>query len=129
MKERGYAASDIDETIDQAIHAGMIDDRLFAKLWVDDRVLHRPISRRALSLELSERGVPRDLAVAAMREGYPAELEPELAWKAAEARYERLSRVEEEKRLRRTFDYLIRRGFSSGLAREAIRRLEKEAAS
>ena len=40
MKERGYTASDIDETIDQAIHAGMLDDRLFAKLWVDDRVLH-----------------------------------------------------------------------------------------
>ena len=127
MKERGHTASDIDETIDQAIHAGMIDDRLFAKLWVEDRVLHRPISRRALSLELSDRGVPRDLAMQAMCDGYPPEIERDIAWRAAQARYARLARVEQEKRIRRTYDFLIRRGFSNSLAREAIRRLEKEA--
>lgn len=105
--------------------AGLIDDRTFARLWIEDRVLYRPLSRRAIARELSEKGVPDPIAEKALADGYPASMEKELIWRLAGERYERLSGVESEKRDRRTVGYLARRGFALGLAHDVVRQLAK----
>lgn len=104
----------------------MIDDPLFAKLWVEDRILHHPMSRRAVARELADKGISSDLTAAALEAGYPPAREPELALQVAEARFQRLQNVDPEKRTRRMIDHLMRRGFSASVAHEAIRRLERE---
>jgi len=101
----------------------MIDDRAFARLWVEDRVLYHPLARDAVARELRDKGVPEDAAAAALTELYPAEREKELIWKLARERYERLAEVEPAARERRTLGYLTRRGFAFGLSREVVRRM------
>ena len=128
MKAKGFAEAQIEETIVQASAAGMLDDRLFAKLWVDSRVMHHPLSRNAVVRELRDKGISGELIDAAMRAGYPAEREPELAIQLARARWDRLHGVETRKRRDRVMAYLVRRGFSVGTARDVVRKLEREGA-
>jgi len=103
----------------------MIDDRAFARLWIEDRILHHPLARDAVTRELREKGVPDAIASEALGELYPEHLERELILRLARERYERLAGVGEEARDRRTLSYLTRRGFPFGLSGEIVRQLAK----
>ena len=52
----------IDQVVDRLIHAGLLNDEEFAKAWVRDRLLFKPKSRRALSVELAQKGISREVA-------------------------------------------------------------------
>ena len=125
LAARGFAEREVEATIGLAKDAGLIDDRVFARLWIEDRILHHPLARDAVARELREKGVPEAIATSALVEFYPEHLEKELVWKLARERYERLAGVEEEKRDRRTLSFLTRRGFRFGVSREIVRRLAK----
>ena len=105
----------------------MLDDRAFARLWIEDRILHHPLSRDAVARELREKGVPDAVAATALAALYPEEMERQLALRLARERYERLAGVDDEARDRRTLGYLTRRGFSFGLSGEIVRQLSRGA--
>lgn len=129
LRQAGFASEDVDAAVRRAIEEELVDDRVFAKLWVDDRLIHHPLSRRAVEQELAERGVPREHIVAALDASYPSAREAELAYELAAARWARLSSSEPEARRRRVVDHLLRRGFPMGLAADAARRVEREEGS
>jgi regulatory protein len=118
----GVARSEIDAALAQAREFAWIGDRVFARLWVEDRLLHHPLSRRAIEQELRGRKVPHDVVVAALDEHYPAEREREVARELARDKLARLAGLDEVKRLRRTTDFLIRRGFPTSIAVDSARR-------
>jgi len=125
LKRRGFSAEEIDATIEQAEDAGLLDDRLFAKLWINDRLLHRPASRRAIASQLLEKGVAREVIEPLLDEAYPPEREREVALRLASERYERLGGLDAAHRARRTVDHLARRGFRRSIAIQLVRRLEE----
>jgi len=125
LAARGFAEREVEAAIGLAKDAGLIDDRTFARLWIEDRVLHHPLARDAVARELREKGVPEAIVASGLTDFYPEHLEKEFVWKLARERYERLAGVEEEKRSRRTLGFLTRRGFRLGLSREIVRRLAK----
>jgi SOS response regulatory protein OraA/RecX len=59
---------------------------------------------------------------AAVRDHYPQEQERDVARDLAVARLARLGALDEMTRRRRTIDFLIRRGFSSSVAADSVRR-------
>ena len=122
MEEAGFSCEDIDAALSAARDLGWIDDRVFARLWVEDRMLHHPLSRRAVEEELRGRKVPHDVISAAVRDHYPEEQERVVARSLAEARLARLGGLDEMTRRRRTIDFLIRRGFSGSVAADSVRR-------
>jgi len=127
LQQRGISFDEIERLIGEARQAGMIDDRLFAKLWVEDRMLHRPLARRAVSQELRRKGVDAPLVEQALQDGYPVSREPEVALRLARMRFERLQTVADpEKRTRRVLGFLDRRGFSRDLALRVVRQVEQE---
>ncbi len=105
--------------------AGLLDDALFARLWVEDRILYHPLSRRAVERELTEKGIASEIAAKTMGEIYPLEREKEIALKLAQTRLERYRSLDPERRVHRTIAYLTRRGFTFSLASSVIRALEK----
>jgi len=109
-----------------ATSAGMIDDRAFARLWVIDRVEHHPLARAIVARELQEKGIPANMADAALASEYPPALERELIVRLARERYERLRGVDPEARARRTIGFLTRKGFAFSLVSAVVRRLERE---
>ncbi|MDD5220333.1 MAG: regulatory protein RecX [Candidatus Bipolaricaulis sp.] len=126
MREAGFSPEDADAAVRRAIEEKRIDDRLFARLWVDDRLLHHPLSRRAVEQELAERAVPREHIAAALDASYAPSREPEVARELAAARWARLAAIEPEVRRRRVIDHLLRRGFTAGLAADIVRQVERE---
>ena len=102
--------------------SGWIGDATFARLWIEDRLEHHPLSRRAVEDELRGRKVSREAIVAALAEHYPPEKEREVAASLVEARLARLAGLDEATRRRRATDFLLRRGFSSSIAVDSVRR-------
>ena len=126
LKERGHDVDRIEETINSALGAGLLDDRGFAKLWVTDRLWHHPLSRAALAQELREKGIDPALIDATIDELYPPVREVELARELASARFDRLRGIDVERRRNRIVNHLMRRGFRRGIAFDVIRQIEKE---
>ena len=120
----GFGEETIEKVLHQAKNAGLLDDPLFARLWVEDRILHHPISRRAVERELTEKGIASDTVEQVLQALYPPEKEKQLALKLAQARYERYEGLTQVQRTRRTVAYLTRRGFSLGMAKSIVRALE-----
>lgn len=129
LRHAGFSPEDADAAVRRAIGEERIDDRLFARLWVDDRLLHHPLSRRAVEQELVERGVPREHITAALDAGYPSSHEPEVARQLAATRWARLAASDPDARRRRVIDHLLRRGFTAGLAADIVRHMEREEGS
>ena len=125
LERHGFSAAEVAATIRQAEDAGLLDDRLFAKVWIEDRLLHRPASRRAIAAELLGKGVAREVFGPLLDEAYPPIREREVALWLASERYARLAGIEPERRARRTANFLARRGFPRSLAIAIIRELEK----
>jgi len=129
LGQRGISFEEIERLILRAREAGLLDDRLFAKLWVEDRMTNRSLARRAILRELREKGIDPALADEAVRAGYPSAKEPEVALRLARARFERLSAItDREKRARRVLGFLDRRGFDRNLAIRIVRQIEQEEA-
>ncbi|MEW5825521.1 MAG: regulatory protein RecX [Candidatus Bipolaricaulota bacterium] len=124
LERLGYPRDEVEAALAVARDERWLDDALLARLWVEDRLLHHPLSRRALEAELRSRGVPADIASRALVDLYPPEREPEVALELARARLARPA-PDDARRERRTIDYLLRRGFSSRLAVDAVRRAQE----
>lgn len=116
----------VEEVLCQAEAAGLLDDAVFTRLWVEDRLLHRPLSRRAVERELAEKGIAAETVEQIMEALYPPEKEKEVALRLAQARFTRYRGLARERRDRRMVAYLTRRGFTFSLASSVVRALERE---
>ncbi|NLE77421.1 MAG: RecX family transcriptional regulator [Chloroflexi bacterium] len=97
--------------------AGLVDDRSFARFWVENRQAFRPRGRRALQYELRQKGVT-DEEILRATEGLETESQAvELALRQA-PHWQGLDRAHFRRRM---MGYLMRRGFDYAEAQEAVR--------
>src|SRR5690242_9079567 len=64
----GYPAALVEGTIARLTEIGLLDDEAYARGWLETRDRARPRGERVLRQELRLRGVPREVAVAALDE-------------------------------------------------------------
>ena len=126
LAQYGFSEHEIDKAIEQGKAAGLLDDKLFTKLWVEDRIAHHPLSRRAVERELQEKGIDQETVSQILNELYPPEKEVKIALELAQARMARYRGLNRTTRMRRTLNFLLRRGFNLSLARKVIRTVDKE---
>ena len=124
LRALGFSEETVEKVLGKAQADGLLDDALFARLWVEDRLLHRPISQRAVELELAEKGIASETVAQVLQALYPPEKEKKLALQLAQARYQRYRGLTKDQRARRTVSYLTRRGFPLALAKQIVRSLE-----
>ena len=122
----GFTDQEIEKAVATAEAAGLLDDEIFTKIWVEDRLLHHPLSRRAIGQELADKGIDKGTADAALEKFYSAGKEKELALSLAQARLARYATLDRDSRMRRTISFLTRRGFSFSLARSVVEIADKE---
>lgn len=119
LLEKGFPPEVVHEALSWAADGGILDDRLFARLYAEDRLLSRPCSRRLLARELRERGVDGALADEAAGEALAELSERDLARQALETRRRLWEGLPPEAAARRAAAFLLRRGFSADVARTA----------
>ncbi len=131
LRTKKTADGEAQEVLARLAERGLVDDRDFARQWVDNRQSFRPRSRRALRMELRRLGVSEPDALAAL-EGVE---EGDAALAAARKKAARLMEtVRGDPQPRRTFEnkltaFLAARGFDFDLSRETARTVWRERAS
>ena len=120
MRRRGVPDQVRDRVLERFVDVGLIDDAMFAQVWVESRHAGRGLAKRALAFELSRRGVEPavvDEAVARL----PFEQEEATARALVAARLAGTRALEPNARTRRLAGMLARKGYSPGLAFRVVR--------
>jgi regulatory protein len=118
----------IEETIERLRREGFADDKKFASAWVENRSTFRPRGRRALALELRQKGID-DHTIESALEGIDDEA---LAYEAGQKKARKLalslSKGQDWTEFRKKMsEFLARRGFSYSVIAPIVKRLWNEA--
>lgn len=122
LEKRQIEAAVADEVLARLIRAGLVNDRQFARFWVESRESARPKGCWALREELRGKGVDSEAIEAAVQDVN----EEQSALAAARQRASRWTSLDEQTFRRRLLGFLQRRGFSYGISRRVTARMWEE---
>ena len=88
----------------------LLNDRQFAREWIQMR-LRKPLGLRRIFFELRQKGISEEILEEESRVVPRQESEERVVEMLARRRLERYKNLDEPKRKRRVFEYLVRRGF------------------
>lgn len=119
---RGFSVPVVAEVIGRLTSSGYLDDRRFAGQWAEWAVRNGKGYGPRLSLELARRGVPKEIIAEVLADiqaghGEEATLATLAARKFAGFDFGTAS----DRERRRVVNYLVRRGFSTGIILEYFR--------
>ena len=98
----------IEVVVERLTRGGMLNDNNFAEMWVESRSTFKPRGRKALRIELRQKGITDDVIEESL-----AELdEGELAYRAASKQARKLKHLEWQDFRKKLYGYLARRGFN-----------------
>jgi regulatory protein len=116
FRRKSFEESVIDDVVAYLIDLELLDDTAFANYWVEQRETFRPRSRFALSQELRQKGISREI----IDEVVEQIEETDAARRAVEKKALHWSGLPEDTFKRKLAGYLQRRGFSYDIIRETI---------
>ena len=111
LQAKGYNPEYISATLVWLKSYGYVDDRAFAKAWVEERRRLHGKGRYALRQELKQKGIDEQWIAEAL-EAIDNEDERQLAYAWGQKRYERIKHLEWSQIERRIGSFLQRKGFS-----------------
>ena len=112
-----YSPEIADRVMERLDQKGYLQDQQFAALWVQSRSLTKPMSRRRLSQELSQKGIKNDAQAVAL-----ADFDEETALRQIIEKKSRLTRYRDDRQ--KFIQYLARQGFSFDLIQSCLRQFE-----
>jgi regulatory protein len=111
----GEPPADVDAALERLSSAGLIDDANYAKQVARSKALGAGMSRRRIQMELTKRGVAREISAAAIDEVFASESvdEDQLIERAARKKLRTLAKLDDLTRRRRLYAFLARRGYDA----------------
>lgn len=122
LEERGFDAAVVEGALAHMEEQGLVSDRAFGQYLLTKLTQSQPSGRKRIAFEMKHKGVGKKILEELVETISPEE-ERARARELAEARWQRLSNLDKEKRKKRVYDLLIRRGFSFDLCRELLQEL------
>jgi len=110
LKRRGAPAEVAGAVVAELQSRGYLDDEAFARWWAQARARGRRVGSVRLRQELAAKGIPRELAAAAVGAAFEETAELDRALEAARRRLPGLLRTGPGRAPARLRDYLLRRG-------------------
>lgn len=120
LARRGVDDGIAEQVLGRLGEVGMIDDALFAELWVSSRHRGRGLAGRALSQELRRKGVDEELVREAVDTLDPAQ-ELQTARALVARRLPGSRALGPDARVRRLVGLLARKGYPAGIAFRVVR--------
>lgn len=117
LLEKGFEPKVAEEVCQRCVEQGYIDDKAFAKQWVDERLRLKPRSPYMLRMELQQRGVDRSIVEDAVS-GVSKEAELEAARSLIEKKARRLQGPPNPDEERKLLSMLMRKGFSHSIIQQ-----------
>jgi len=112
----------IEETLERLKNIRLVDDNQFAQMWVENRNTFRPRSKRALEIELRQKGLNNEAIQASLSNVD----EEALAYEAGLKRATRFKGQEWSEFRKKLSEFLARRGFSYSTIASIVSRLWNE---
>lgn len=125
LRRKGYPLKLSRKVLEEFVVTGLIDDRAFAKFWLNWRSEINPRSINFIRLELRQKGISEDL-IAEILDSFSSEDEFQKAKALAQKRFEKLRNLEPAKIKSRLYSYLQRRGFAADIIFEVISEIFKK---
>jgi len=113
LKKREYPPEIVADVIAYLKKTKQLDDRLFAKLWVDSRI-KRSLGVARLRYELKNKGIENSIIediLSAAQENYDEEA---AIRKVIEHKLKGMAKLSNDKKLSRLYGFLSRRGYPKG---------------
>ena len=120
LRERNVPDDVAARVLDRFEEVGLIDDRVFAQMWVESRQRGRGLSGRALRSELHRKGVPAPLIDEALEQVDPAD-ELAAAREVASRKARSLVGLPRATQVRRLSGALARKGYGAGVTSQVVR--------
>jgi len=120
LLEKGFDQEDCERVLERLKNAGLSGDSGFAQVWVENRQLFRPRSRRMLTAELRQKGVADDDIEQALV-GLPDE--EQLAYEAAVRSIRKWQGLDRETFRKRLSGFLARKGFNYEAVSATVRKV------
>jgi len=121
LEQKGYGSDVIEEIVAWGRKKDLIDDALFAKYFVNDRLQNKPKGRSGLYKELLDHGVDKGTANNVLDRELSGGQEEELCRKLARKRVAKYKGDDTKAKYRKTLGFLERRGFARGLANSVLK--------
>jgi len=120
LSKRRFRPDAIESALKDLERVGLVDDRKFARLFLESRARRRPRSYSVLRSELRSRGVAPEVVEEAVAEMQAEVSEAEMARRALGSRMERMRGVSPEGRRARAERFLAGKGFSRSVIEEIL---------
>ena len=115
LLKKGEPEADVDAAIARLQQSGLLNDDNYARQFARSKALGAGLSRRRLQMELSKRGVAREISETAIEAVFEEEGVDEDASieRVARKKLRMLSKVDDDTKRRRLYAFLARRGYDS----------------
>ena len=123
LGRRGASADVARAIVAELQSRGYLDDEAFARWWAQARARGRRIGSLRLRQELAAKGIPRELAAAAIEAAFEEASELDRALEAGRRRLTGLRGSAPDHVPTRLAGYLLRRGYPGPLVRRVVKRL------
>ena len=123
LKKKKFPEEVINRTISFLREKKFVDDDLFARTWIKER-LARYIGPSRLKQELKLKGVAEQVIENNLKRAQEFYSEPDTVRELAAKRMSRIKNLDPQTAKRRVYGYLLRRGFSLELVIEALNEFE-----
>ncbi len=125
LLEENYPEPIIRQVIQRLEEHRYLDDQAFARQWARDRLTRRHWGPSRLRVELQRKGVAKEWIETSLRELFDEKDESVLAMELVVQRLKGRG-LRDPREYRRTFAYLLRRGYSPDVIQTVLRRMKEE---
>jgi regulatory protein len=101
---------------------GLVDDRIFARLWIEEKICRGDTGRLRIRRDLETKGITREIIADELDRRLNDEAEGRAAEALAMKKIGRLGSARAREAMQKVYAYLLRKGFASDVASEAARR-------
>lgn len=122
LREKGIPEKVIPPVIERLTALGFIDDDKFARSLAERYKTAKPSGKARILFELKRKGIPSEICREIVSD-YTSEEELEAACGLAQRKWASLASAEISQRKKKTFNFLLRRGFDFETADQALRRI------
>ena len=120
LRSKGFSADVAAILLDEFKAGGVVDDRVFAQLWIKEKKARGDSGRRLIYKHLAAKGIEPSILEEELRGNYDHDEEIDIASRLARGRMNRMKHLPQAKVRQRLVGYLLRRGFDSDTAVQAV---------
>jgi len=125
LKEKDCAPEVIDRVIEHLKKHRYLNDKDFARFWVEAKMKVKPVGSLLLKRDLKQKGLDEALVEETVKGSQADYDEFEVALNLAKRRLNYYGKIHKLKAKKRIYDYLIRRGFKFDITRNVLGELFK----